>query len=462
MFAVGWRVARGDYHWPVSVSKVFTARLSACPVFDEDGDRIGKVRDVIVEYRAAHSPRVNGLVVETKSKRLIFIPIRQVESIGSGQIVVSGEIDSRPFVQHGQEVRVLADLADRAVTFNDGTASGTIEDVQIEEDAQGNWSVGQLFVRLPRKSKQLFGTGPTRFAPWGEVTPELTIGEQQAATQFLTAHSDMKPSDFATALLDLPDARLKEVVSMLPDERLADVLEEMRESDQVTIIEWLDEEHAADVLDRMQPDDAADLVAKLDAVKSEALLQRMDPEEAEEVRMLLEFAPDTAGGLMTTDPVILPGDATVAEALVLIRRKDLPAALATSVFVTLSPYEPPTGRYLGLVHFQRLLRYPPHERLDTILDREMEPAPTTMRDAEVARVLASYDLVALPVIDDAHRLVGVVTIDDVLDHLLPEDWRQVDAEGEVVPSRVSQRVGTKRVVTAPANSPAARRTHGTS
>ena len=129
---------------------------------------------------------------------------------------------------------------------------------------------------------------------------------------------------------------------------------------------------------------------------------------------------------MTPEPIILSADATVAEALALIRRHELHPALAAAVFITLPPFETPTGRLLGVVHFQRMLRYPPHERLGAIVDDSIEPVPVTASAAEVARLLASYDLVSLPVIDAAHRLVGAISVDDVLDYLLPDDWRETD------------------------------------
>ena len=146
------------------------------------------------------------------------------------------------------------------------------------------------------------------------------------------------------------------------------------------------------------------------------------------MRFLLSYAPDTAGGLMTTEPIIVSSDATVAEGLALIRRHELAPALGVAVCVTLPPYEPPTGRFLGMVHFQRMLRYPPNERLGTLLDPSLEPVRADTSAAEVARLLASYNLVSVPVVDENHRLVGVVTIDDVLDYLLPDDWRSTSAE----------------------------------
>ena len=407
----------------MSVSKVFVARLANCGVFDPDGLRIGKVRDVIVVFRAAHAPRVNGLAVEVPGTRQIFIPIKQITSIGSAQIIADGVVDLRRFEQRGEEVRLIGEIIGRRVTFADGSGAGTIDDVSIEQDDADDWNVGQLFLRLPRKGASFFGKAPSRYATWDELEIDLSIEGDHSATAFLTAHSEMRPSDLATTLLELPRDRMYEVAAELPDERLADVLEEMYEEDQVAIIEHLDDQHAADVLDRMQPDDAADLVARLDADRTEQLLELMEPEEAEDVRMLLEFAPNTAGGLMTTDPVIVSQDTTIAEVLAIIREKELPAALATTVFVTMSPYEPPTGRFLGIVHFQRLLRHPPHETIGTILDRSSEPVRAETPDAEVSRVLASYDLMALAVVDEEYRLVGAITVDDVLDHILPADWR---------------------------------------
>ena len=102
--------------------------------------------------------------------------------------------------------------------------------------------------------------------------------------------------------------------------------------------------------------------------------------------------------------------------------------MASAVYVTHPPYETPTGEYLGMAHFQRMLRFPPHERLSALLDTEVEAVPVHASTAEVARRLASYDMVALPVIDENRQLVGVVTVDDVLDHLLPDDWRHADDE----------------------------------
>lgn len=410
----------------MSAARVFVARLVGCAVFDPLGDRVGRVRDVLVVYRRKDSPRVVGFVVEVPGRRRIFLSIGRVTSIGSGQIITTGLINLRRFEQRGGEVRVIAEILGRVVNFVDGSGRATIEDVSIEKTPQGDWEVRELFVRRAKTSASPFAKGHTVFAAWSDVAEDVKKGEPQSASQLLSTYEDLLPADLANALLDLPDARRLEVAEEMTDERLADVLEEMPENEQVEILEHLEDDRAADVLDQMQPDDAADLIAQLTIERGEALLELMQPEEAEDVRMLLAYAPDTAGGLMTTEPVIVPADTTVAEALALIRREDLAPALGAAVCVTLPPYEPPTGRLLGMVHFQQLLRFPPMERLGTLLDLKLDPVHADTSAAEVSRILASYDLVSVPVVDDNYRLVGVVTVDDVLDFLLPDDWRSHD------------------------------------
>lgn len=412
----------------MSTNRVFVARLAGCAVFDPVGDRLGKVRDVIVVYRKTAAPRVIGLVVEIPGRRHVFLSIGRVTSIRSGQVITTGLINVRRFQPRPGEVRVLAELLGRRVEFADGSGTAVVEDAAIEQNRHGEWAITQLFLRKPKTSASPFAKGPTTFASWSDVTEQKQPGEAQSAEQLVATYSELHAADLATTLLDLPEKRLLEVAEELPDERLADALEEMPEDEQIGILDRLDDERAADVLDEMEPDDAADLLAQLPPERLEQLLALMEPEKAEDVRTLLRYGPDTAGGLMTTDPIILSADATVAEALALIRRHELHPALAAAVFVTLPPFETPTGRLLGVVHFQRMLRYPPHERLGAILDDSLEPVSVTASAAEVARMLASYDLVSLPVIDSAHRLVGAISVDDVLDYLLPDDWRTHDVD----------------------------------
>ena len=385
------------------------------------------MRDVLVVYRANAAPRVVGLIVEIPGKRRVFVPIGRVTSIGSGQIITTGLINVRRFEQRGGETRILAEMIGHEVRLVDGGALARIEDAAIDRTKSGEWVVSQLFVRLPRPAAP-FARGDSRTVRWTDVRMPSDNTAPQSAELLIQTLVDLKPADLAEALLELPDVRMIEVVGELPDDRVADALEEMVESDQLALLAQLPRDRAADVLDQMEPDDAADLISALPAGQGEQLLELMEPEEAEDVRRLLEYDADTAGGLMSPSPIVLSAESSVAEGLAMIRRREVPVAMASAVYVTHPPYETPTGEYLGMAHFQRMLRFPPHERLSALLDTEIGAVPVRASAAEVARRLASYDLVALPVVDEQHRLVGVVTIDDVLDHLLPEDWRHTDEQ----------------------------------
>lgn len=233
----------------------------------------------------------------------------------------------------------------------------------------------------------------------------------------------------ANALHHLSPKRRAEVAAALDDDRLADVLEELPEDDQVEIIGKLQEERAADVLEAMDPDDAADLLSELPEDDKERLLALMRPDDAADVRRLMSYAERTAGGLMTTEPIILRPDATVADALARVRQADLSPALAAQVYVCRSPDETPTGRYLGTVHFQRLLRDPPYALVSSIVDSDLVPLTPDTPLSAVTSYLAAYNLVSVPVVDESGSLLGAVTVDDVLDHLLPEDWRETDFHG---------------------------------
>ncbi|WP_128772594.1 magnesium transporter MgtE N-terminal domain-containing protein [Actinomyces oricola] len=409
-----------------TTSRVFVARLVGTTVFDPLGDPVGKVHDVIVLLQMRGAPRAVGLVIEVPGRRRVFLPLSRVTAIEPGAVITTGLVNIRRFEQRHVETLVIGELLDRVVTLKDGSGNVTVRDVAIERDRGMDWKVTRLYVQRSSSGPLGLRRGDTLTVAPDEVTGLAGSADQQGATALLATLENLKPADLADVLRDLPQARRLEVAGELSDERLADALEELGDEDAVAMLSALESARAADVLDAMQPDDAADLVSELPKPKATELLALMEPEEAEDVRRLMAYDDYTAGGLMTTEPIILPPESTVATFLAQARKAEITPALAAVAFVVRPPLETPTGKYLGVVHLQRALRERPQRMLGSVLDRDVETVHAEDSIGTVTRLLATYNLTALAVLDDAGRLLGAVSVDDVLDHLMPDDWREAD------------------------------------
>lgn len=423
-------------------ARVFISHLSSVAVFDPSGDQVGRVRDVVVALRTGTlPPRVLGFVVEVTTRRRIFVPMTRVTSVETGEVITTGLVNLRRFEQRPTETLVLAEMLDRRVTLVETGEQVTVLDVAMSAGRGRDWYLGKLFLQKNGGGSALRRRrGETLTVDWNAVTGFERPEEQQGAANLLATFEQLRAADLANVLHNLSAKRRVEVAAALDDDRLADVLEELPEDDQVEILGQLREERAADVLEAMDPDDAADLISELPEETAERLLELMEPDEAEDVRRLLSYSDDTAGGMMTTEPIMLEPDATIAEALALVRNPDLSPALASQVYVCRPPTETPTGKYLGTVHFQRLLRDPPFTLVGAVVDTDLRPLRPEMPLSEVSSFLAAYNMVAAPVVDEDDHLLGAVTVDDVLDHLLPEDWRESPGPGEAPRATASARV----------------------
>lgn len=415
-----------------SATRVFIARLSGIGVFDPNGDQLGRVRDAVTMLRIdRHPPRVLGLVIELQHRHRIFVPMGRVTSIEPEAVVLSsGTVNMKRFERRPSELLVLGELLDRSITVVEGGRAAAIVDVAMEQNRNRDWVLTKLAVRtagarLTRRRGQLFQV------TWGEVDGLAVTGAVQGTDTLLAMLSDLRPADVAAALQEMPGKRRIELAAALDDERLADILQELPEDDQLALLSSLADERAADVLEAMDDDDAADLLGEMSSADQQRLLELMEPEEAEPVRRLMTYGDYTAGGLMTSEPVVLLPDATVADALALVRNPELSPALAAQVFVVRPPQATPTGRFLGTAHLQRLLREPPSSLVSGVCEKDPAALRPDASIDKITRHLATYNLVAVPVVDEHDRLLGAVSVDDVLDHLLPEDWRDHDADDEV-------------------------------
>ncbi|NBE54354.1 magnesium transporter MgtE N-terminal domain-containing protein [Streptomyces boluensis] len=412
---------------PAGTPRIFVSHLSGTAVFDPNGDQVGRVRDLVAMLRVARRPpRLLGLVVEVATRRRIFLPMTRVTGIESGQVITTGVLNVRRFEQRPTERLVLGELLDRRVTLVDTGEEVTVLDVSVQQlPARRDWEIDRVFVRKG-KAGALRRKGEALTVEWSAVTGFSLEEHGQGAESLLATFEQLRPADLANVLHHLAPKRRAEVAAALDDDRLADVLEELPEDDQIEILGKLKEERAADVLEAMDPDDAADLLSELPEEDQERLLGLMEPDDAADMRRLMQYEERTAGGMMTTEPIVLQPDATVADALARVRMQDLSPALAAQVYVCRPPDQTPTGKYLGLVHFQRLLRDPPFTLVGTLIDQDLQALRPDTSLPAVTSFFATYDMVAAPVVDESGALLGAVTVDDVLDHLLPDDWRETE------------------------------------
>ena len=353
--------------------------------------------------------------VSTVQRRRIFINAARVAELdASGLRLRGGAIDLRHFQIRPGEILAADSILDRR------TGTAVVNDIALRfvEGKVPAWEVAAVALGSPGPLRR---RRSSRVVDWKEIADFFDAGP---VAQEVASMRDMHPADVAKMLRSLPFERRQRLAEAMDDERLADLLEEMPEDEQLRMVENIDLERLAHVVEEMDPDDAVDLLGHMPGEQRIRLLASMDPEEARPLRRLLLYDTKTAGGLMTSEPLILAPHITVAEALARVRQYELPPALAAQVFVVRPPTETPTGAYLGVVGVQRLLRESPGSELEHVLEPDSEAIDADLPEMEVAQKLARYDLLALAVVDGAGRLLGAVTVDDMVDHLLPSDWRR--------------------------------------
>ncbi len=391
--------------------QVFTSRLKGRPLLDSEGLAIGRVRDVVILPAAGtEPPRALGLVV-TLQRRRIFVNLGRIAEMSvDGAHLRGSTVDLDRFTRRTGEI-LASEL------YGKPTEDGTVVDVAIVpgEHRRASWEVSAIAVVVGRGLRYR----RTTIVPWDKHQELFHAGP--VADQ-LASLRELQPADLATAVEGMSPSRRSQLADALDDEELADLLEEMPEQDQVRLLASLELERSADVVEEMQPDDAADLLAEMPAEQRERLLTAMEAVQAADLRRLLRYDATTAGGLMTSQPLIVTPNVSVAEVLARIRDPDMPVTAAVQVYVCEPPTMTPTGRYLGSVGFQRLLRRPPAAEVGDCVEASVFVRPD-LPERELAVRLAAYNLVSVAVCDEGGRLLGAVTVDDVLDHLLPVGWR---------------------------------------
>ena len=397
------------------------------PVLDGNGEPIGKVADLIVAVGERYPP-VTGLVVST-DRREIFVPWPSVASLDEkGARLQTLQLDLGRFKQRPDEIRLAKDLMDKQIVDIDGrkvvrvndlgldVADGELRLVAVDVGAAG------LLRRLAPRIEQLVARKVSvaeRYIDWEDVDPvETSI----ASIKLRVPHAglaELHPADLASIIDQLAPRDRAGVLASLDDEAVADALEEMEPDTQVEVMEDLEPARAADILEEMSPDDAADLVADLSDEAREEILALMERDEAAEVQELLGYPEESAGGIMTTEFVAVPATLTAARTIDRLRELEPDAETIYYVYVT-----DDDGRLVGVLSLRDLIVAPPNTPISKVMIPEPVAVGVLADQDEVAQVVARYNLLAVPVIDDDGRLAGIVTVDDAMDTMLPTAWKR--------------------------------------
>jgi CBS domain-containing protein len=400
------------------------------PVLDGAGEPIGKVDDLIVALGSRY-PAVTGLVVATDHRR-IFLPWSHVARFdASGARLSTPTIDITKFHQREDEFLLREDLLDKQIVDIDGRKVVRVNDLRLD-DVEGKLHLVAVDVGAAGLLRRLGIEGayrilarnlnlptPERYIDWEDVDP---VESSIASIKLRVPHqglAELHPADLAAILDKLAPRDRAGVLASLDDEAVADAMEEMEPDTQVEVLEDLAPERAADILEEMSPDDAADLVADLDQDVRDQILGHMERTEAEEVQELLAYPEDTAGGIMTTAYIAVGAHLTAAGAIDLLRELEPDAETIYYVYVT-----DDDDRLVGVLSLRDLIVAPPSTPIAEVMIDEPVAVGAYAGQDEVAEVVAHYNLLAVPVVDDDRRLVGIVTIDDAIDTVIPTAWKK--------------------------------------
>ena len=409
---------------------LYLSQVIGRPVRDRQDEPMGKVADLIVAVGDPYPP-VTGIVVETEGRR-IFVPWSSVASLdATGARLRTRTIDIEKFRARPDEIQLRTDLLDKQIVDIDGRKVVRVNDVRLDPsgealrlvavDVGGAGLLRRLGMEDPFRTiaRNLRMPVPEKYIDWEDVDPvETSI----ASIKLRVPHgglAELHPADLATIIDQLAPRDRAGVLASLDDEAVADAMEEMEPDTQVEVLEDLEPARAADILEEMSPDDAADLVADLSESARDEILALMEREEAAEVEQLLGYPEDTAGGIMTTEFVSIPAHLDAAATIDRLRELEPDAETIYYVYVT-----DDDGRLVGVLSLRDLIVAPPHTPISEVMIREPVAVGVLADQDEVAEVVAHYNLLAVPVVDDEGRLAGIVTVDDAIDTVLPTAWKK--------------------------------------
>jgi CBS domain-containing protein len=407
------------------VEVIHLSLVTGGDLVDSGGLGVGRVGDLIVRLGGDHYPPVTG-VLATVAGRGVFVPAEAINEIADGRVTLrESRLDLKPFERRPQEVLLKEDVLDHQLINIDGARLVRTNDIEIAR-VEGWYRVvgvdttarGFLRRLVPRRIAPSIGT--RAFLDWASVEP---FTGHVPSVRLRVPHpklARLHPAEVADLVEAASHSEGEEILAAVraDAEREADVFEELDEQHQVEFIDEMSDEDAAALLARMESDDAADLINGLDESRRETIVSLLPGVQQRRVRSLLGYDPTTAGGLMSPDFICIYTQATREEALDRLSRATGPAEALAWIFV-MNQHQ----RLKGAIQVVDLLRAEPGLTAGEIAEPGRQVRPEAELE-EVARLMTDFDLTVVPVVDDDQRVLGVITVDDVLEVVLPRGWRR--------------------------------------
>ena len=405
---------------------LYLSQVLGRPIRDLEGESVATVKDVITRLGEDDHPQITGIVARYRRRDFFVSRWRITEISEAGVRLNSDVLNLQPFERREGEVLLARNVLDKQLIDVDGKRVVRVNDVQLIEVA-GAWRVTGADVSLQGLWRRLAPAGfmgtrkPVEVIDWSDVgylaTDEATVQLKSASGKLARLH----PVEIARLAEALSYHHGSEVVGSLDDETAAETLEEMPAAQQARIIGDMDEERAADILEWMSPDEAADVLGDLPEEKAEELLGLMEGEEQADVAELLPYEDDTAGGLMTTEFVTLPRELTVGAAIARLREM---AETPNMIYYLYVVEAEDSWQLIGVIALRSLILADQSAPLAAVMRTEFQSAHPGEPAKEVAQRIAEYNLLALPVVDQDGDILGIITVDDAMEILLPKNWRQ--------------------------------------
>jgi len=396
------------------------------PVLSPSGKKIGKLTDVIVSSDHSY-PIMKALEVSIPGNKTINISWRYVAKLGKEVILKFPLEEINDYTIQKHDIVLLKDVMDRQVVDIEGKKIRRVNDIKISP-TNGHYHVIGVDIgvngilrrlSLNRIAKPLGITSNEDLISWKDIDP---VESDYSKVKLKVPKQKIKklhPADMAEIVDQLGLNESLNILNSLDDESAADTLEEVSPERQVSLLEGMDSQRAAEILDEMSPDDAADVLADLPEEKAEELLDLMEPEESDDLRKLLKYPENTAGGIMTTEFAYVDQDLTIKQVLDALRKMAEDVETIYYVYVISKK-----GDLVGVISLRDLLLSDPNSKVSEFMHTHIIKADVMEDQHEVAQTIAKYNLIALPVVEDETKLRGIITVDDAIDIVLPTAWKK--------------------------------------